>query len=103
MANTELEGGVRLNDLNMNQDVKGIVADYEKAVEANSPDDCQDIPREEMDVNGEAETMVARGRLDRATGMEIPLSSKARSVQVKQCCPSKDYLKGYEGVRWDNE
>ena len=100
--NQRLEGGVKLNDLNMNQEVPGIVSDYQKKVVENlGPDSCNDIPKEAMEVNPEAEHMVARGRLNRATGQEIPLTDKARTAANKQSCPTPEYLKGYSRIDWD--
>jgi hypothetical protein len=67
--------------INPYQSVEGMVHDYEKKVaqeEAKLHDpDVIDTPRSQMDVSREGERLVAKGRLCRKTGREIPLTAKA--------------------------
>ena len=97
-----LEGGVRLNDLNMNQPVQDIVRDYETKVHENSGESCKAVPREHMEPNREAAEYARKGRLDVKTGMEIPPTSKTRVTQAKQFgTVSPEYKRGYDLIEWD--
>ncbi len=93
--------------INPYQSVEGMVHDYEKREAAadaalHDPDECT-TPREHMEPARESLDLVRRGRLCADTGAEIPPTSKTRAVQRKQFgTPSPLYLKGYEGIRWDN-
>lgn len=89
--------------VNPHQSVEGMVAEYNKKQEAeearlHDPDLC-DTPKEEMEVNREAERYVARGRLDPETGAEIPLTPKAR--KVASWVPSEAFLNRYDLIKWD--
>ena len=93
----ELEGGVKLNDLNMNQDVQGIVADYNRKVKENDSHGSDDI----KDLSEQNHKLVQSGRLDAKTGILRDRTVKAQTVTIKQCCPSREYLMNYDGIRWD--
>lgn len=92
------------NGINPWQSVEGMVHDYEKQVAAEEAKhydpDIQDgsIPKSEMDVNREAEALVAKGRLNPENGAEIPLTDKAR--RLTQWVPNQKFLDGFEGTRW---
>lgn len=98
-----------MNDIthgvNPYQSVDGMVAEYNKKEEAKAKasgvDDLCNTPKEEMEPNYEAVKMVDRGRLDPTTGTEIPLTTKARTVLVKQCTPSPEYLTNYDQIKWN--
>jgi len=86
--------------INMNQDVSGIVKEYE-AQEAKADADslADDTPKEEMEVNREALEYVAKGRLDPETGREIPLTSKARHIASWR--PTARFKNNYLKIIWD--
>lgn len=86
--------------VNPHQSVEGMVADYEKA-EAQADADVlgAETPKEEMEVNREAERFVQRGRLDPETGVEIPLSSKARKIASWN--PSEKFKNNFDLICWN--
>jgi len=97
-----LEGGVRLNELNLSQPVQDIVKDYEIKVHERAGDELNDTPREFMEPNREAESYARKGRLDVRTGFEIPPTSKTKAAQVKQFGRISDaYLRRYDLIAWD--
>jgi hypothetical protein len=90
--------------INPHQSATAMAKEYrerEAKADADALSATEDIPKEEMEVNREGEQYVARGRLNPETGAEIPLTSKARTVISKQCCPTPAYLRGYDNIRWD--
>ena len=92
-----LEGGVRQSDLNMNQPVQDIVRDYKTKVHEGTPSD----PEVQTQPTAGALKRVRDGRLNPKTGQELPMNPKTRAVMVNQCCPNENYLRGYDGIRWD--
>lgn len=84
--------------INPYQDVAGMVHDYEKR-ERKKDADALAAAEAEPEFNLEAERYVQRGRLDRNTGMEIPLTDKAR--KVASWTPSPTFMKNYDQIRWD--
>jgi hypothetical protein len=91
--------------INPHQSPEAMAAEYcarEDKLDADAAAETTATPKEEMDVNREAERFVQRGRLNPENGLEIPLTSKARTVIAKQCCPTPAYLKGYDQIRWDD-
>ena len=85
--------------VNPHQSVEGMVAEYEKA-EAKKDADVlgAETPKEEMEVNREAERFVQRGRLNADTGVEIPLTSKARKIASWN--PSQKFLNNFDLINW---
>jgi hypothetical protein len=91
--------------INMHQDVKAIVKDYENKVareeaKDHDPDDVGHLPKEEIPFNTEAERYVQRGRLNPENGMPIPLTDKARTVA--SWIPSKAFLDRYDQIKWED-
>jgi len=84
--------------INPHQSVAGMVADYE-AREAKKDAEAIADATAEPGFNLEAERYVQRGRLDPETGIEIPLTSKARRLSCWN--PSQAFLEGYDQIRWD--
>ena len=66
-------------------------------------------PHRQFDYFKEAEPLkdnlkeVERGRLDRKTGMLIPLSSKACTILTRNLLPSQKYLENFDLIKWDTE
>ena len=88
--------------INPHQSAKAMAEDYKRqvaAADAAAEAEAAPIPKEEMDVNLEAERFVSRGRLNPETGAEIPLSDKSRKVW--SWVPSQAFLDGYDQIRWD--
>lgn len=46
--------------------------------------------------------LVERGRLDRKTGMYIPLSSKGQTITQQNLLPSENYLRNFDLIKWHN-
>lgn len=84
--------------VNVHQDIQGCVEDFNKLhepVNEPTPDPCEP--------NQEAVNYVRKGRLDPETGLEIPVTPKTRTAQVRQFgTPSKEYLRGYDMICWND-
>jgi len=84
--------------INPHQSVEGMVHDYEKR-EAKKDAEALAEATAEPEFNLEAERYVQRGRLDPETGIEIPLTDKAR--RVASWVPSPSFLRNFDQIRWD--
>lgn len=83
--------------VNVHQDIQGCVEEFNKLHE---PEIEQEPDPDEP--NREALDYVAKGRLDPATGIEIPCTHKARSCALKQFGSiSEAYKQGYDKIKWD--
>lgn len=86
--------------INPHQSVDGMVNDYNKQqaqldaeAEGTAP-----VPKQEMAVNREAERLVQRGRLNPATGHEIPMTPKAKTLS--RWTPSQRYMDNFSQIIW---
>lgn len=92
--------------VNPHQSIEGMVKEYEKNQywedkKYQDSDDVSDIPKEAMEPTRDAERMVAKGRLNPDTGIEILPTTKARTAQQKQFGRlSENYLRGYDLIAW---
>lgn len=92
--------------VNPHQSVEGMVKEYENKQKwedkkLSDPDDASDIPKEAMEPTRDAERMAATGRLNPETGLEIPPTSKTRTVARKQFgTPSRAYLRNFDLINW---
>lgn len=46
--------------------------------------------------------LVEKGRLDRKTGMYIPLSNKGQTITQQNLLPSENYLRNFDLIKWRN-
>lgn len=84
--------------INPHQSVEGMVHDYEKREAQRDAEALADATAE-PGFNYEAERYVQRGRLCPETGIEIPLTDKAR--KVASWVPTPAFCRGYDAIRWD--
>jgi len=90
--------------INPHQDVKGMVADYDKREAQEDADLPEDIPKEHMEPSEEAIGMIRKGRLNASNGAEIPPTSKTKAVQKKQFgVIDKTYLDNFDGIQWEEK
>lgn len=75
-------------------EVQDIVKEYDAWDEAQTR---PDVTQEE--VQAQNSLLVAKGRLDPRTGVEIPVSSKARVIS--RFIPSSRFKKNFDGIKWD--
>ena len=64
-------------------------------------------PNRQFDYFKEAEPLkdnlkeVERGRLDRKTGMLIPLTDKGQTILMQNLRPSQRYLENFDNIKWN--
>lgn len=77
-------------------EVQDIVKEYDAWDEEQTR---PDVTQEE--VQAQNSLLVAKGRLDPRTGVEIPVSSKARVIS--RFIPSSRFKKNFDGIKWDSD
>lgn len=83
--------------INPHQSVEGMVHDWNKK-EAKADAEADATANDKPEFNYDNERMVKRGRLNADTGIEIPMTPKAR--KVASWVPSKQFQDNFDLIDW---
>jgi hypothetical protein len=88
--------------INPNQEVAGMVADYNKRealADATVAQEAEASRKENMEPNRDAALAISKGRLNPSTGVEIPMTPKAR--KIASWVPSSKFIQNFDQIRWN--